>query len=204
MSKKEVRHGFKFLNPYGATLYKGVETIYPLPRPNEKWGPWFKHPHPAIPDGFDCGQGRWHVMKHINAAYAPKNWHPWFVQARGVTGESREKFGTPELRLRRITNRVFWKIIRMGYCQRADLFGANLRYANLEDADLHSANLRYANLDGANLVGADLRYANLDGANLVGADLRYADLRYADLRYANLDGANLEGARLTNTILDKK
>jgi hypothetical protein len=60
--------------------------------------------------------------------------------------------------------------------ERANLRGADLRYANLWGADLWGANLR----------GADLRYANLWGA-----DLRGANLRYANLRGANLQGANL-------------
>ena len=52
----------------------------------------------------------------------------------------------------------------------------------------------------ANLYGADLRGADLCGANLYGADLRRADLRRADLygadlRRADLCGANLRGAK---------
>jgi hypothetical protein len=87
-----------------------------------------------------------------------------------------------------------------------DLYGANLRDANLHGADLSGANLRWANLSGAdlrwanlhgaNLSGADLRDANLYGANLSGADLRWADLRGASLSDANLHGANLHGADL--------
>ncbi|MBP4187407.1 pentapeptide repeat-containing protein, partial [Acinetobacter baumannii] len=40
-----------------------------------------------------------------------------------------------------------------------DLFGANLRGANLRGADLFGANLRGANLRGADLFGANLRGA---------------------------------------------
>jgi len=43
----------------------------------------------------------------------------------------------------------------------------------------------------ANLWGADLREADLSGANLWGADLSGADLRGANLRGANLGGADL-------------
>ena len=57
---------------------------------------------------------------------------------------------------------------------RANLYGANLR----------GADLREANLYGANLRGADLYEANLYGADLRGADLYEADLRGADLRGA--------------------
>ena len=56
----------------------------------------------------------------------------------------------------------------------ADLYGANLRSANLRSADLRGANLRSANLSGADLYGANLRSANLSGANLRGTNLRGA------------------------------
>ena len=55
--------------------------------------------------------------------------------------------------------------------KRADLHGANLRFANLHGADLR----------GADLSDADFRFANLHGADLRGADLHGADLRGADL-----------------------
>jgi hypothetical protein len=54
--------------------------------------------------------------------------------------------------------------------------GADLMGARLRGADLQNANLR-----GAYLIGADLRDANLRQADLIGADLRDADLRGADL-----------------------
>ena len=75
--------------------------------------------------------------------------------------------------------------------RRADLWGANLRFANLGGADLWRANLRFANL-----WRADIRGANIRGADLRGADLRRADIRGANLRGANLRGANLVGANL--------
>ena len=83
----------------------------------------------------------------------------------------------------------------------ADLRGANLRDADLRDADLRGANLwdadlRGANLRDANLWDADLRDANLRDANLWDADLRGADLRGADLRDADLRDADLRGADL--------
>ena len=45
----------------------------------------------------------------------------------------------------------------------ANLEGADLRYANLQNADLSRANLNYATLDGANLCNAILHDANLEG-----------------------------------------
>ena len=47
--------------------------------------------------------------------------------------------------------------------EKADLSGADLRWA-----DLYRANLSKADLDGA-----DLYRANLSGADLIGADLRW-------------------------------
>ncbi|HGL4547166.1 TPA: pentapeptide repeat-containing protein [Klebsiella aerogenes] len=88
----------------------------------------------------------------------------------------------------------------------ADLLGANLcdadlLGANLCGADLRGANLRDADLCDADLLGADLLGANLCGANLLGANLCGADLRGANLRGANLLGANLCGANLLGANL---
>jgi uncharacterized protein YjbI with pentapeptide repeats len=93
----------------------------------------------------------------------------------------------------------------------ADLQGADLNFAKLQNANLLGANLRCAdltfaklqnaNLLGADLRGADLRYANLRYANLRGSDLRGADLLGADLQYANLRGSDLRDANLQNTNL---
>ena len=92
-----------------------------------------------------------------------------------------------------------------------DLYGANLKRADLRGVDLEGADLRRADLRGADLEGANLRGANLGGADLGGADLRGADLggvnlgvanlRRADLRGANLGGANLYGADLRGADL---
>ena len=54
---------------------------------------------------------------------------------------------------------------------RADLSGANLRWANLSEADLSGANLSRADLSEADLSGANLSEADLSGANLSRADL---------------------------------
>jgi hypothetical protein len=171
-------NGFKFLTPDGATEYDGQRTIYPLPGPDEKWGPELAHPNPAEPDGQDCGPGRYHVMKKPTNPYGPRNWWPWYAQSTAATvGESNDKFSTTALRLRRISPKVWHRIIRLGWCRGADLWDANLRVADLRGADLRGANLRVADL-----WGADLRDANLRGADLRGADLRGANLWGADLR----------------------
>ena len=97
-------------------------------------------------------------------------------------------------------------LIRDGWCQGANLRGADLRGANLRGADLLDANLWGADLRDADLRGADLRGANLLGANLLdanlrGANLRDADLWGADLRDADLRGANLRDANLLDADL---
>ena len=89
---------------------------------------------------------------------------------------------------------LLWLNGEGGSC--ANLFGANLRGANLSDADLRCANLFGANLRGANLSDADLRCANLSDA-----DLRCANLRDADLRGANLSDADLRIADLCRADL---
>ncbi|HAE7072204.1 TPA_asm: pentapeptide repeat-containing protein [Salmonella enterica subsp. enterica] len=77
-----------------------------------------------------------------------------------------------------------------------------MRGANLYGSDLRGANLCGANLYGSDLRGANLCGANLRGANLCGANLCGANLRGSDLRGANLYGANLPD--LTFVILGEK
>src|SRR3990167_4596008 len=182
MDTETIVNGWKFLTPYGSRDYRGIETIYPLPQPGEKWGTWFCHPTAANEsDGNDCGPNGWHVMKRLESLNAPRNWWPWYVQARGIIGSSDEKMRVQELRLRRLNARLFWKLVRLGYCR-----GAYLRGANLSGAYLGQANLSGAYLGQANLSGAYLGQANLSGANLSGANLRGANLRWANLRGAYL------------------
>ena len=164
--------GWKFLTPYGSTQYQGDEFYYPLPQPGDKWGAWIRHPTPAEPDGEDCGPGRLHVMNILSAKYSPHNWWVWFCEYRGVIGQSNEKTGVRELRLRRVNNKVFWRIIRFGWCK-----GANLRGADLSGANLRGADLRGADLRGANLRDADMRGANLSGAYLPD---NWQDITYHD------------------------
>ncbi|MDQ4074877.1 MAG: pentapeptide repeat-containing protein [Chloroflexota bacterium] len=88
------------------------------------------------------------------------------------------------------------------------LRGAHLGDANLAGADLHGAQLEDTHLYQANLEGAILREANLAGAhlwqaNLKGAHLEWAHLEGARLYQANLEGAVLEGAHLEGTHLER-
>jgi len=78
----------------------------------------------------------------------------------------------------------------------ADLQGADLRDANMQYANLSCADLQHANLHGANLQYADLYRANLYAANLSYADLQHADMQHANLSCADLQDANLQGADL--------
>src|SRR5215208_4598503 len=64
----------------------------------------------------------------------------------------------------------------------ADLSGANLSNAFLDDANLSGADLRDAHLSGASLFHANLFSADLSGASLFEAGLFDANLRYASLR----------------------
>ena len=171
---------FKFLRPDGTTVADGKAFVYNLPGRNEKWART-DHPDPLLePDGYDCGPGGLHLMKHLDAKYAPSTWWVWWARPCGtVLGESDEKIRSTGVELRRITPEVFAKCLRFGWGKKADLHGADLRWA-----DLHRANLRWANLHKANLNCADLRWA----------DLRWADLRRANLRSAALNGAYLKGA----------
>lgn len=116
----------------------------------------------------------------------------------------------------RSTERFLREIGRLDL-RRADLYGVDFSYTNLEGAILNDANLDKAILSGSdltrsNLSWATLRHASLEGANLKLAwldqtilnysDLRDANLSWASLRGTSLKGANLSGADLTNAKME--
>jgi hypothetical protein len=175
-ANEAIVYGWKFLTPWGSTEGRDMPgtshkqaqqpaTYYPLPQPGQKWGDWLIHPEPVF-DGDDRGPGRFHMMNALNAVYAPGNWWVWFARGKGVAGQSDEKTGVIAIQLRRVRPEVFWRIVRLGWCQ-----NANLPRANLYGANLDGANLRGANLDGANLRGA----RNLDKAFGVASDGHHGD-----------------------------
>ena len=69
--------------------------------------------------------------------------------------------------------------------ERANLGGANLEGADLWQANLQEANLRGANLQGACFWHADLREANLVGTNLVTNNVWKAQLEGARLNWSS-------------------
>ena len=75
--------------------------------------------------------------------------------------------------------------------ERADLHGADLHQAILEDSDLQGAILHHAILEDSDLQDAILR----------GADLRQSDLRKSDLQSAILEDSELQGADLRGALL---
>jgi uncharacterized protein YjbI with pentapeptide repeats len=85
----------------------------------------------------------------------------------------------------------------------ADLQGAFLTDANLQGANLMDANLSEAVMMSTNLQGASLSITNLQGANLIQADLRKARLTGANLRGVNLQLARLQEAVLTEANLQE-
>jgi len=181
---------FKFLDPSGCTWHKGEPFVYNLPGRGEKWART-EHPEPAEPDGESCGPGRLHLMKTLDARWAPASWWPWWARGEGLVGENEDKAAYHVVELRRMSKRVFARCLRppFSWGRDADLRGADLRDANLRGADLRWADLRDANLGWANLRGADLRWADLRDADLRGADLGGADLRDANLGWADLRDA---------------
>lgn len=81
--------------------------------------------------------------------------------------------------------------------------GANLRGANLVGAALNDASFYMADLSGALLNEANLRNADLGGVNLRNADLRRADIRWANISEADLSSAKLSGADLAGCNLSE-
>ena len=186
---------WKFLDPTGCTYYKGEPFVYNLPQRGQKWART-EHPEPAEPDGRACGPGRLHLMKSLDARWAPRDWRAWWARGVVLVGEDEDKGSYQAVELRRVSPRALWRYLRLADLRGADLRGANLYEATLSGANLYEANLYEATLSGANLRGANLRGADLRRADLRGADLRGANLSGATLYEANLRGANLRGADL--------
>ena len=88
-----------------------------------------------------------------------------------------------------------WGAARLPFTDfsQADLTGANLRGAWLEDASFRGAVLEGADLRGASLDGATFRDAVLDGAALRNADLSHASFVGTSLRGTRLSGARVYG-----------
>ena len=96
----------------------------------------------------------------------------------------------------------FWANLKGAYLCRADLEEATLSHAQLENADLHEANLKRAYLLNANLKGLDFNMAHLEEAKLYEANLQGAHLEQAHLEGADLDRAHLEGSNLQAAFFD--
>lgn len=85
----------------------------------------------------------------------------------------------------------------MNYSERR-LNGADLRGARLAGADLQETHLDRAQLEGARLEGSELSVAHLREAQLGPACLRGASLYFVDMRGASLESADLQGAGIQN------
>jgi uncharacterized protein YjbI with pentapeptide repeats len=83
----------------------------------------------------------------------------------------------------------------------ANLQGAILTGANLQEADLVEANLQGVFLVETNLQDAFLNGANLQGAVPGNANFQGARLNEANLQEAGISGANFQGARLNEANL---
>jgi uncharacterized protein YjbI with pentapeptide repeats len=106
-------------------------------------------------------------------------------------------------------------MVRLRYSPFADIVAADLaikpsNWTGKDDSELdhvtglrlYGADLRYANLNSVFLPVSVLTEAKLDGAELASADLRRTKLTNAHLRRALLDGANLAGADLTGADVE--
>lgn len=80
------------------------------------------------------------------------------------------------------------------------LIRANLYRAIAIGATL-TCKLSSADLTEAQLMGADLQYATLDNSKLIKTDLRGANLERVTVNHTNLTGADLTGANLFGTDL---
>jgi uncharacterized protein YjbI with pentapeptide repeats len=83
---------------------------------------------------------------------------------------------------------------------RANLQGAILKNARLNEGDFPWADFSFANLTSADLTEARLGTATFRGADLSGANLNRAELIEASFMHATLHGTNLSGANLEGAV----
>ena len=84
----------------------------------------------------------------------------------------------------------------------AMLNNANLSHADLSGARLDRAKIKNANLTHANLSGARLDFTHLHKSNLSNANLRHVVVDVSFLRNANLSHANLSNAYLNYAFME--
>jgi len=195
---------YKFVTKEGTTSHEGIVQNYSLPILNDDGsytpGEWVQ-PQDRIlalyEDTEDCGANRLHLMKSINAIFAPKYWVCYIAEGDTLVGESDEKASYQRVRLLEPVDIPL--LAREGRLKGAnlqwiDLQGAYLLWADLHGADLHGANLQGADLLGVDLQGAYLRRADFQGAYLHGANLWGADLLWANLTEEQREYAVSRGA----------
>lgn len=104
----------------------------------------------------------------------------------GKFGGERAELGGADLHHARLQDAdLQGAILRNSILEDSDLQGAILRHSDLRHSDLRQSDLQSAILEDSELQGADLRGALLQHSNLRGAGLRHCDLRGADLDYAS-------------------
>lgn len=87
-------------------------------------------------------------------------------------------------------------------CCKANLTGADLSYAHLEESDFSDSDLSQADLGNAVIINTDFRHADLSHANLRDASLVNVDFENANLEDADLQGLDLSHVNLTNANLN--
>lgn len=166
----EYGYGWKFLSRRGSTIWRqpgtclGRETFYKLPREPYTWGPWMKHPDPyPITLENPCGSGRYHIMKRLDARYAPAVWWPWFAEYRYPLGEDYEKLGARWIRLMMVTRQQLIDLANVGQMQgscleRLDLRGIMETWKQpmtFTDSTLKNSNLNESTLGAVVVSGGD-------------------------------------------------
>jgi len=91
-------------------------------------------------------------------------------------------------------------IIRMNG---ADMIGASLNCASLQEAELRGAYFTNAQLRGANLANADLRGSDFSSADLTEASMNHSNLTQAIFKKAQLSNADMKNTNLTQAIFEK-
>lgn len=196
-------YGWKFFNHHGTTKYRGDYYPYNLPGVDDGWSDWTVHPSPAEPDGRACGPGRLHMMRILSADYMKGPWWIWFAQGRGIVGLAQDKCAVHAIRVRRVSELMFCRLVQRGICEKANLQYLHLPAADFRAARLSSAYLLMASLPRANLVEAKLEMACLDNGNFADANFSGADMTAITASRASFLSAKFNNAKMPGAIIEE-
>ncbi len=189
--------GMTFLEPYDATMTQVPDTLafgvdkMPLNVPEDRMFTYSMSPHDTTIESIKMVDAAGQEIFTINAenhsvSVSLQAGHYDLILTSGYSVQAADGADHKVVFLHSDSDRsistdgsAIYRLFSTNSCSNENLYGAELKMANLDSAYLEGADLRDVNLSKANLCNADLCNTALEGANL----------EDAELLVANMDGA---------------